>query len=62
MSDVRDGIAAGAFDAGLDPDAVGRMLLVLRSGLKVAARGGASEPALRDAAHLALRGLTGHRS
>jgi AcrR family transcriptional regulator len=59
---VRDGIATGAFDAGLDPDAVGRMLLVLRSGLKVAARGGASEPALRDAADLALRGLTGHRS
>ena len=40
---VRDGVEAGELDAGLDTDAVGRMLLVLRSGLKVAARGGASE-------------------
>lgn len=55
---VRDGIEAGELDAGLDPDAVGRLLLVLRSGLKVAARGGASDPELRDAARLALRGLT----
>ncbi|QEL22969.1 hypothetical protein FQV39_10615 [Bosea sp. F3-2] len=54
---VRDGIEAGELDAGLDPAAVGRMLLVLRSGLKVAARGGASDAELRDAARLALRGL-----
>lgn len=54
---VRDGIEAGELDAGLDPDAAGRMLLVLRSGLKVAARGGASDSELCDAARLALRGL-----
>jgi len=54
---VRDGIAAGAFDAALDPDAAGRMLLTLRSGLKVAARGGAGQDELRQAARLALRGL-----
>lgn len=54
---VRDGIEAGELDAGLDPDATGRMLLVLRSGLKVAARGGASDSELCDAARLALRGL-----
>jgi hypothetical protein len=33
------------------------MLLILRSGLKVAARGGASEAEVRDSARLALRGL-----
>lgn len=55
---VRDGVERGEFDAGLDAEAAGRMLLVLRSGLKVAARGGASEPELRSAARLALRGLT----
>ncbi|MEI9892102.1 MAG: hypothetical protein WDN45_18045 [Caulobacteraceae bacterium] len=44
---VRDGVEAGELDAGLDGDAVGRMLLVVRSGLKVAARGGASESELR---------------
>ncbi|MEH0198462.1 TetR/AcrR family transcriptional regulator [Caulobacter sp. CCNWLY153] len=54
---VRDGIAAGAFDQDLDPDAAGRMLLILRSGLKVAARGGAGQDELRQAARLALRGL-----
>ncbi|PLR25180.1 TetR family transcriptional regulator [Caulobacter zeae] len=54
---VQDGIAAGAFDAGLDAEAAGRMLLTLRSGLKVAARGGAGRDELRQAARLALRGL-----
>lgn len=54
---VRDGIEAGELDAGLDPDAAGRMLLVLRSGLKVAARGGASDSELCDAAQVALRSL-----
>jgi TetR/AcrR family transcriptional repressor of nem operon len=52
---VRDGIEASELDGELDTDAVGRMLLVLRSGLKVPARGGDAE--LRDAARLALRGL-----
>ena len=59
---VRAGIEAGELDAGLDPDAAGRMLLVLRSGLKVAARGGASASELRGAARLALRGLISTRS
>lgn len=54
---VKDGIAAGAFDPTLDPEAAGRMLLTLRSGLKVAARGGAGEDERRQAARLALRGL-----
>jgi TetR/AcrR family transcriptional repressor of nem operon len=54
---VRAGIEAGELGAGLDPNAAGRMLLVLRSGLKVAARGGATDSELRDAARLALRGL-----
>lgn len=54
---VRDGITAGAFDPALDPEAAGRLLLTLRSGLKVAARGGAGEGELREMARLALRGL-----
>jgi TetR/AcrR family transcriptional repressor of nem operon len=54
---VREGVANGEFDAKLDVDAAGRMLLVLRSGLKIAARGGASDKVLREAARLSLRGL-----
>lgn len=54
---VRAGIEAGELDAELDPDGAARMLLVLRSGLKVAARGGASDSELGDAADLALRSL-----
>ncbi|MBO9546746.1 TetR/AcrR family transcriptional regulator [Caulobacter sp.] len=54
---VRDGMAAGEFDPGLDPEAAAGMLLALRSGLKVSARGGAGEAELREAARLALRGL-----
>jgi len=55
---VRAGVAAGELRADLDPDAVGRMLLSLKSGLKVAARGGASEPEVRESARLVLRGLS----
>ncbi|MDQ0562498.1 AcrR family transcriptional regulator [Rhizobium mesoamericanum] len=51
---VRAGMEAGEFDAELDPEAAARMLLILRSGLKVAARGGASNSELGDAADLAL--------
>lgn len=54
---VRDGMAAGQFDPGLDAEAAAKMLLALRSGLKVSARGGASDTDLREAAQLALRGL-----
>jgi len=56
---VRDAIAAREFDATLNADAVGRMLLVLRSGLKVATRGGASQAELRDTVRLAIRGVAG---
>ena len=53
----RAGIEAGEFDSELDPDAAARMLLILRSGLKVASRGGASDSELGDAADLALRSV-----
>jgi len=55
---VREGIAAGVLDPDLDVDEAGRMLLALRSGLKVAARGGATMAELRTTALLAMRGLT----
>lgn len=58
---VRAGVETGELDEGLNPDAAGKMLLVLRSGLKVAARGGASGSELRDAARLAMRSLTRNR-
>jgi AcrR family transcriptional regulator len=54
---VRGGIAAGVFDPGLDADEAGRMLLALRSGLKVAARGGATMAELRTTARFAMRAL-----
>lgn len=54
---VKDGVASGEFAADLDAQAAARMLLTLRSGLKVAARGGGGEDELREAARLAMRGL-----
>ncbi len=54
---VRAGVTAGVFRPDLDPDAVGRMLLSLKSGLKVAARGGAAEADVRESARLVLEGL-----
>jgi len=54
---VRLGVAAGELDDSLDPDAVGGMLLTLRSGLKIAARSGAALKDLRVTARLAMRGL-----
>jgi AcrR family transcriptional regulator len=59
---VREGIAAGAFDAGLDAEAAARLLLTLRSGLKVSARGGAGEAELRDIARLGLQALARPRA
>lgn len=56
-SKVRDGIAGGEIAGDVDPEAAARMLLTLRSGLKVAARGGATELELSETARLALRGL-----
>jgi AcrR family transcriptional regulator len=57
---VREGMVCGDFDAALDAESAARMLLALRSGLKVSARGGANEAELRDVAKLALRFLS-HR-
>lgn len=54
---VRDGMAAGELDPGLDAETAAQMLLALRSGLKVSARGGADEAQLRETARLALRAL-----
>ena len=54
---VRSGVAAGDFRASLDPEAVGRMLLSVKSGLKVASRGGADEADVRESARLVLEGL-----
>lgn len=59
---IADGVAAGEFDPGLDMEAAGRMLLMLRSGLKVAARGGADSDELRDAARLALGAIAAKRA
>lgn len=52
-----DGVQAGELPASLDVNTASRMLLTLRSGLKVAARGGADTEELRGTARLALRGL-----
>lgn len=55
---IRAGVAAGELAAGLDVVAAARMLLVLRSGLKIAARGGADAAELRQTARLAMRGIS----
>lgn len=52
---VSDGLADGEIAADVDPDAAARLLLTLRSGLKVTARSGAGTPELRQTAELALR-------
>ncbi len=54
---VHAGVKAGEIDRQVNPMLVAGMLLALRSGLKIAARGGASERDLREIARLALRGL-----
>lgn len=55
---VRAGIQTGELNPKLDPVVAARMLLTLRSGLKIAARSGASEKALRLTTRLAMSGLT----
>jgi TetR/AcrR family transcriptional regulator, transcriptional repressor for nem operon len=52
---VRKGMEAGELKPDLEPEAVGRMLLTLKSGLKVAVRGGDGEA--RQSARLVLAGL-----
>lgn len=55
---IRAGIAAGELDPELDASGAARMLLVLRSGLKIAARGGAGAQELAQTARLAMRGMS----
>jgi len=52
---VRNGMASGELKATLDADDVARMLLTLKSGLKISARGGDDQ--VRRSARLVLSGL-----
>ena len=54
---VREGIAVGELNPHLNLEAAARMLLTLRSGFKIAVRGGASLDQARATASLALCGL-----
>ena len=54
---LQSGTNSGEFRSDLDPAAAGRMLLALKSGLKVAARGGADTQTLTEMARLAVRGF-----
>ena len=57
---IRTGMADGEIRAGLNPEKVAQMLLTLKSGLKIAARGGATEDEVRESARLVLEGLSAH--
>jgi AcrR family transcriptional regulator len=52
---VQEAVAAGAFATGLDAAAAGQFVLATLTGIKVAARQGASAKVLRDIAGMALR-------
>jgi AcrR family transcriptional regulator len=52
-----DGVAAGEFAPDLDAQVAAEFLLTVRSGLKMAARDGASLDRLRSSVRLAMRGL-----
>lgn len=54
---IRKGIAQGEFASHIEPRVAARFMLTLRSGLKVAARGGATSKELRSMARLAVAGL-----
>ena len=54
---VTDGQQAGEIDAGLKPRAAVQFILAMLTGMKVAARGGASVATLREMARVALRSL-----
>ncbi|MDQ0007907.1 AcrR family transcriptional regulator [Luteibacter jiangsuensis] len=56
-SRIRDGIARGELATGLDPSDAAHFLLATLSGLKVAARGGASFEVLRGIVRVALGAL-----
>jgi len=55
---IAEGKAAGEIDGGIDAAAAAHFLLATLSGIKVAARGGASLQSLRDVMRMALRSLT----
>ena len=55
---LRDGIASGELKSDLDADIAGRMLLTVKSGLKIAARGGASDREVAESVRLILTGLS----
>jgi hypothetical protein len=57
-SRLRDGIERGELAADLDAGAAAQFLLATLSGLKVAARGGASRAALHGIVGVALRALS----
>jgi len=57
-SRLRDGVERGELAADLDPAAAAQFLLATLSGLKVAARGGASRAVLHGIVGVALRALT----
>lgn len=59
---VSEGIAAGQFDPELDVETAAKLLLALRSGLKVSARGGANQDELRSIASLGIQALTRRRA
>lgn len=52
---MREAVASGAYDAALDVPAAGQFVLATLTGIKVAARGGAPDSALRGIAQMALR-------
>lgn len=54
---VRAGAKAGELDRSVDPMLAAGMLLTLRSGLKIAARAGATDREIRECVRLALRSL-----
>ena len=54
---VAEARAAGQVGAGVDPRVTAQFIVATLSGLKVAARGGAATPMLRDIARMAIRSL-----
>jgi AcrR family transcriptional regulator len=55
---ILEGKAAGEIDGSVSETAAAHFLLAALSGIKIAARGGASPDALRDIMQMALRSLT----
>jgi AcrR family transcriptional regulator len=57
-SRLRDGVSRGEIASGLNPQAGAQFLLATLSGLKIAARGGASSDHLKQIIGVAMRALT----